>query len=192
MYKSPSLTVDAVIICDNDFTVRRTSSAAIKHDVFNASKITFSNARKIPQNSSNFETQKPEVFDSFDFSTVLIKRKKNPYKDSWALPGGFVEYGETVESAVIREVKEETGLDIDLKTIVGVYSDPDRDPRGHTVTICYLAQKVGGTLKADSDASMVQCFKREEVSGLKLAFDHDVILKDAFKILNKGKIILRN
>lgn len=79
-----------------------------------------------------------------DSSIVLIKRKKDPYKDSWALPGGFVEYGETVESAILREVKEETGLEIDLCRIVGVYSDPERDPRGHTVTICYLALKTGG------------------------------------------------
>lgn len=136
MYKNPSLTVDAVIICENN-------------------------------------------------SIVLIKRKKDPYKESWALPGGFVEYGETVESAAIREVKEETGLDVDLCKIVGVYSDPKRDPRGHTVTICYLAKRVGGELKADTDASDVQCFLKAEILKLKLAFDHEIILKDAFNIMYK-------
>jgi 8-oxo-dGTP diphosphatase len=134
LYKKPSLTVDAVIICK-------------------------------------------------DSSIVLIKRKKDPYKDSWALPGGFVEYGETVESAILREVKEETGLEIDLCGIVGVYSDPERDPRGHTVTICYLALKTGGELKADTDASDVTCIPKSETTKLKLAFDHDLIIKDAFKII---------
>ena len=153
MYKSPSLTVDAVIICENDSIAGRTSSAA----------------RKI-----------------FDFSTVLIERKKDPYKGSWALPGGFVEYGETVESAVLREVKEETGLEVQIITMVGVYSDPDRDPRGHTVTICYLTKRIGGTLKADTDASKVKCFNNEEISNLNLAFDHNIILKDAMSLLNKN------
>ena len=115
---------------------------------------------------------------------ALIQRKNDPYKGSWALPGGFVEWGETVESAVLREVKEETGLEVDLVELVGVYSDPERDPRGHTVTICYLVRKKGGELKADTDASNAQCFKKDSVLKLKLAFDHDIILKDAFKLLD--------
>ena len=92
--KHPFLTVDAVILCDND-------------------------------------------------SIILIKRKNSPYKGFWALPGGFVEYGETVESAVLREVTEETGLSVDLNEISGVYSDPNRDPRGHVITICFTAAKMG-------------------------------------------------
>ncbi len=122
-----------------------------------------------------------------DESIALIKRKNDPYKGSWALPGGFVEWGETVESAVVREAKEETGLEIDVIKLVGVYSDPERDPRGHTVTVCYLTKKIGGNLKADSDASSAQCFKKDEILKLKLAFDHDIILKDAIKLLNNGK-----
>lgn len=122
-----------------------------------------------------------------DDSIVLIKRKYDPYKGSWALPGGFVEWGETVESAVVREVKEETGLEVDITELVGVYSDPERDPRGHTVTVCYLMRKIGGNLKADTDASIAQHFKKDEILKLKLAFDHDVILKDAFKLLNRSK-----
>ena len=117
-----------------------------------------------------------------DNSIILIRRKNDPYKDHWALPGGFVEYGETVESAVLREVKEETGLIIKLNGISGVYSDPKRDPRGHTVTICYRASKIGGKLKADTDASFVQCVKIEEALNYKLAFDHGQIIKDACSI----------
>ncbi len=122
-----------------------------------------------------------------DGSIVLIKRKYDPYKDSWALPGGFVELGETVDSAVVREAKEETGLEVEIISLVGVYSDPERDPRGHTVTVCYLTKKIGGSLMADTDASSAQYFKKDEILKLKLAFDHDIILKDAFELLNNDK-----
>lgn len=115
---------------------------------------------------------------------ILIKRKKDPYKDFWALPGGFVEYGEKVETAVLREAKEETGLEIELCGIVGVYSDINRDPRGHTVTICYLASIIGGKLKADTDACDVKCIPNKDIKKLKLAFDHKLIIKDALNIIN--------
>jgi 8-oxo-dGTP diphosphatase len=112
---------------------------------------------------------------------ILIKRKNPPYKGYWALPGGFVEYGETVETAVIREVKEETGLIIKINGLVGVYSDPERDPRGHIVTVCYLATKIGGNLQENTDADEVSCFTVQDAMGMKLAFDHNEILKDALE-----------
>jgi 8-oxo-dGTP diphosphatase len=92
-----------------------------------------------------------------------------------------VEFGETVGSAVIREVKEETGLEVGLDSILNVYSDPERDPRGHVVSVCFIAHKIGGNLKADTDASEVACFKLDEVFKFGVAFDHAKILKDAFK-----------
>jgi 8-oxo-dGTP diphosphatase len=116
-------------------------------------------------------------------SVILIRRKNPPFKGSWALPGGFVEYGETVDSAAIRESKEETGLDIKLDGIVGVYSDPQRDPRGHIISICFLGHKIGGRLVADTDAADVQSLKIDEISKIELAFDHNKILEDAFKLL---------
>lgn len=111
-------------------------------------------------------------------SLILIRRKNPPYEGLWALPGGFVEYGETVESAVRREVKEETGLQVDLIRLLGVYSDPKRDPRGHVISVCFIAQKKAGNLKADTDASQVACMTIDEISKIELAFDHKKIFKD--------------
>ncbi len=113
----------------------------------------------------------------FEGKIVLIKRRNEPFKDHYALPGGIVEYGESVESALIREVKEETGLDVEIYKLVGVYSDPNRDPRGHFVSICFIAIPKGGKLKADSDAKEVALFELDKIP--KLAFDHNRMLDDA-------------
>lgn len=78
----------------------------------------------------------------FGSKIVLIKRAKEPFAGMYALPGGFVEYGETVEKAVIREVLEETGLITRMDSLIGVYSSPQRDPRGHTISIAYLLKVV--------------------------------------------------
>ena len=112
-------------------------------------------------------------------NTVLIKRLNDPYKDHWALPVGFVEYGEKVEHAAVREAKEETGLDVELDKLVGVYSDPDRDPRGHTVTVAFTAHIIDGTLQSDSDAKDAKYIKITELKNEKLAFDHEEIITDA-------------
>jgi len=120
-----------------------------------------------------------------DDSIILIKRKKDPYMGFWALPGGFVEYGERVEEAALREVREETGLKVELDHLLGVYSDPNRDPRGHVVSICFIAHWINGELKADTDASEVSRFKWGELNQIKLAFDHAMILKDARKFQEK-------
>lgn len=96
-----------------------------------------------------------------------------------------MEYGETVEDAVVREVKEETGVTININELLGVYSDPERDPRGHIITVCYLATKVEGKLEADTDASEVSYFTVQEAMGMQLAFDHNEILKDALERMIK-------
>ena len=107
---------------------------------------------------------------------VLIRRKNPPYQDHFAIPGGFVEVGETVEEAAVREAKEETGLDVRLMKLLGVYSDPSRDPRGHTVTVCFLALG-SGNLKAGSDAKDTGLFGIDEIP--ELAFDHNKIIEDS-------------
>ncbi len=112
---------------------------------------------------------------------LLIKRGKEPFKGKYALPGGFVDYGETTEHAVIREVKEETGLNVAIKDLVGVYSDPARDPRGHTISVSYLVEVKGGKLKSSDDAAEARWFPLNSLPSL--AFDHDRIIKDALSLL---------
>ena len=108
---------------------------------------------------------------------LLIKRKQEPYRGQYALPGGFVEYGETVEAALQREVIEETGLVVKINSLVGVYSDPDRDPRGHVVSVAFAADIVGGTLTAGSDASDAMLWDIADLPPL--AFDHAQIISDS-------------
>lgn len=104
---------------------------------------------------------------------VLIRRDKPPA--GHALPGGFVDVGETVEQAARREAHEETGLEVTLRGLLGVYSDPGRDPRGHTVSIVYVAT-AHGVPKAGDDAGAILVTDPEAAPAL--AFDHDRILGD--------------
>ncbi len=109
---------------------------------------------------------------------VLIRRASDPFEGRWALPGGFVEVGETVEAAAAREAAEEAGLAVELARLVGVYSDPDRDPRGHNVSVAFLARVVGGDLIAATDAAEVAVLDPDSVE---LAFDHRSIIADAMR-----------
>jgi 8-oxo-dGTP diphosphatase len=116
------------------------------------------------------------VIDLEDGSIVLIKRANDPYKDFWALPGGLVEEDETVENAAVREAKEETGLDVRLTRLLGVFSKPGRDPRGRVVSVAFTAVVTGGTLRADTDAKEVVAAM--DYLDRELAFDHrEMILK---------------
>jgi 8-oxo-dGTP diphosphatase len=125
-----------------------------------------------------------------DEGYVLIKRKNPPFQGDWALPGGFVDVGETVEAAAVREAKEETGLDIELVALLGVYSDPARDPRGHTVSVVYIARAVGGCLQGADDASQAAVFTPRDT--VPLAFDHELILKHALDAVNDLGLLCEN
>ena len=120
------------------------------------------------------------IFDE-DFNFILIKRKNEPFKDHWALPGGFVEYGESVETAAMREAKEETSIDVKLIDLVGVYSKPDRDPRGHTVTVAFTAKGDLSKMNADSDAKEINIFSKTQLDEINIAFDHVEIINDCLK-----------
>jgi 8-oxo-dGTP diphosphatase len=117
------------------------------------------------------------IFDP-EGRALLIRRGHSPYAGSYALPGGFVEIGETVEEACRRETLEETGIKVDVLRLVGVYSNPARDPRGHTVSVAYvtiLPRAV--TPKFGSDAAGAEWV--EDWRRVELAFDHAQILRDA-------------
>jgi 8-oxo-dGTP diphosphatase len=120
------------------------------------------------------------VFDERGY-VLLIRRGNEPFKGSYALPGGFVDVGERVEDGCRRELSEETGLHVGELRLVGVYSDPGRDPRGHTCSVAYLAQVGRADVTAGDDAAAAEWvadWRRQ-----KLAFDHAQIIADAEKLL---------
>ncbi len=110
---------------------------------------------------------------------VLIRRKNPPFKGELALPGGFVDVGETVEEACIREAYEETNINVKIVKLIGVLSDPKRDPRGHNVTIALLCEPVSKKEKpkALDDAASLEIVSLSKISSMKLAFDHMEIIK---------------
>jgi 8-oxo-dGTP diphosphatase len=107
---------------------------------------------------------------------VLVRRGSEPYEGQWALPGGFVQVGETVKQAAVRETAEETGLAVEVSRLVGVYSEPGRDPRGHNVSVAFLVRVLSGQMKAASDAAEVDVL---DPGSVELAFDHARIISDA-------------
>ncbi len=127
-----------------------------------------------------------ELIDDPQRPFVLIERAYPPF--GWALPGGFVNVGETLEQAAIREAHEETGLEVKLTVLLGMYSNPKRDPRNHTVTAVYLAEAHGMPLAAD-DAKNCGLFNFDNMPP-QLAFDHDLVLSDYRHYRNTGQVAL--
>ena len=109
-------------------------------------------------------------------TVVMVKRKKDPFKDYFALPGGFIDEGERVEDAVRREAKEELSVKVEPLDILGIYSDPNRDPRGPIMSITFIARIIDGEAKAGDDASEIKMVKVDNIDKVNLAFDHSQIL----------------
>lgn len=116
---------------------------------------------------------------------LLVRRKYEPYKGSWAFPGGFLEYGERAEDGVLRELKEETGIDCYIRDMFTVASSPDRDPRGHTVSVVFLmGTEDGSEPKGMDDAKEASWFDLDDVPDL--AFDHSMIMEKVKKLYREG------
>ncbi|MFQ5919805.1 MAG: NUDIX domain-containing protein [Thermoplasmata archaeon] len=118
-----------------------------------------------------------------DGKLVAIERRYDPFRGQVAIPGGLVEYGESLEEAVVREVREETGLETRVVSLVGVYSRPDRDPRGHVISVVYALEPTGGTLSTGSDAAGVAQLGLDTLP--EMAFDHEQIIAD-FRAQSSG------
>jgi ADP-ribose pyrophosphatase YjhB (NUDIX family) len=116
---------------------------------------------------------------------LLIKRGIEPYKGMPCLPGGRHKEDERIEETAKREVKEETGLDVELKEILGVYSDPSRDPRAHTLSVVFIADSNTDQAKAGDDAASFEWIEPEKIELDKLAFDHGKIIKNYIQWLDK-------
>jgi 8-oxo-dGTP diphosphatase len=115
---------------------------------------------------------------------VLILRRNNPCL--WAIPGGFCDYGESLEQAAVREAREETGLEVELIEQFHTYSDPRRDPRQHTITTVYIGRVIRGVLQAQDDAQEIGVFAQDALPAV-LAFDHAQILGDYFRYKKTGQ-----
>ncbi|MCB1321864.1 MAG: NUDIX hydrolase [Leptospiraceae bacterium] len=126
-----------------------------------------------------------DVITEVGDSVVLIERKNPP--PGWAIPGGFVDHGESIEQAAMREMREEIGLDVELMSMLGVYSAPDRDPRGQTITTVFIG-RAGHQPQAGDDASAAFLVPISELADhyCRLAFDHAVVLADYIRFRETG------
>ena len=138
-----------------------------------------SNANKLDKPRNPIPTIDIILSENSNSSKVLlIKRNKDPFKDYFSLPGGFVDEGEKVEDAVRREAEEELLVKVEPINILGVYSDPNRDPRGHIMSITFIAKIIKGNLKEGDGVAELRWVEINNLENIKLGFDHSKILSD--------------
>ena len=144
-------------------------------------------------NQQEHKNPKPtvDIIIKRDSEVLLVRRKKDPFKNYLSLPGGFVDEGERVEDAARREAKEETSLDIEPIEILGVYSDPRRDPRKHIMSIVFIARIIDGNnneakAEAKDDAEQIEWMTLEDIDKKEFGFDHKKILLDYKKWLQQA------
>ena len=125
-----------------------------------------------------------DIIIEIGYKIILIERKNPPY--GWAIPGGFVDYGESLENAAMREALEETSVHVGLYEQFYTYSRPDRDPRHHTITTVFLARALKGIPRADDDAKSLELFTSDSLPDT-IAFDHRDVLMDYFRYKKTGK-----
>jgi 8-oxo-dGTP diphosphatase len=144
----------------------------------------------IPIRWINQEIPSPQLtlysLNSLILKVLLIKRNKDPFKDYFSLPGGFVNEGEKIEDAVRREAGEELLVKVEPVDILGVYSDPNRDPRGHIISITFIAKISSGELKAGDGVAELKWVEINNLKDIKLGFDHSKILSD-YELWQKNK-----
>jgi ADP-ribose pyrophosphatase YjhB (NUDIX family) len=146
--------------------------------LINANNSSSNNKRRNPVPTIDIIIQEKIHSSNNNNNVLLVKRKKEPFKDYFSLPGGFVNKGERVEEAVIREAEEELSVKVEPLDILGVYSDPSRDPRGHIMSITFVTKIIKGELKARDDAAEIKWFNLNKIDNLNLGFDHSQILSD--------------
>lgn len=122
---------------------------------------------------------------------LLVRRGRPPFKGRWGLPGGFCEWKETTEDCGARETLEETGVRVKIGRLLGVYSRPDRDPRGHNVTVLYEGRPVSGRAQGGDDAAEARWFTPTELKKLSFAFDHAKIIREQLARLTRGARLTR-
>jgi len=137
-------------------------------------------AGSLPDTMNEYRNPVPtvDVILQHESKVLMIRRKKETFQGRLALPGGFINEGETAEEAVKRETMEETSLQVEPTEILGVYSDPSRDPRGHIMTVVFVGIIVDGSKKAGDDAKEIEWLDLDRIDGTEVAFDHMQILRD--------------